>query len=318
MARQYDLPKDDKPAPKSGGSEHYRRMRAPFAAELKDPQTRRLLAALVSAENPGAGPGVVESLMNRTAMVNETRAAKGQRPLSLKQMIMGDPSIGGGASFYGPIRDGRINRDLARVDRDPNYAARMNSYIDDALNGSNTIQGHTDQGSKGDPNYEKGGVGVNINGERFNDWGYAGSRQWREKNQAAAGEGMPAAPEAYGYASQAPTPAAGSQIQQDDAPDTTQVAATTPSGPDTGGFLASLQAGAKKDPEAISDIVKGLGQAATGTTQPNPYDTARPTVPIAPTPAQTQVVPMVDPNVVNQQRQQLAQAMQRLNSGRLY
>lgn len=292
-------------------------MRAPFAAELKDPQTRRLVAGILSAENPGAGPAVVESLMNRTAMVNEARAAKGQPPLSLKQMIQGHPSLGGGLSFYNPVRTGAINQHLARVDRDPNYAARLNGYIDDALNGSNTIQGHTDQGSKGDPNYEKGGVGVNINGERFNDWGYAGSSQWREKNQAAAGSGAPPAPEAYGYASQAPTPAAGSQIEQDPLPDTTQVASTTLPEANTG-FLASLQAGAKKDPGNIGDLVKNLGVAVTGTAAaPASQPTQPAQVPVLTTP-QTQVVPTVNPQMADQQRQQLAQAMQRLNSGRLY
>jgi predicted nucleic acid-binding Zn-ribbon protein len=59
----------------------------------------------------------------------------------------------------------------------------MNKRIDEALAGSNTIKSYTDQGSKGDPNYEAGGIGVNINRERFNDWGYPGSAEWRIKRQ---------------------------------------------------------------------------------------------------------------------------------------
>jgi hypothetical protein len=59
----------------------------------------------------------------------------------------------------------------------------MNRRIDQALGGSDVIRGYTDQGSAGDPNYMRGGVGVNINRERFNDWGYAGSREWRERRE---------------------------------------------------------------------------------------------------------------------------------------
>jgi hypothetical protein len=66
---------------------------------------------------------------------------------------------------------------------DPRYAAEMNKRIDQALGGSNVILSHTDQGSAGDPNFEAGGIGVNINRERFNDWGFRGSRAWREQRQ---------------------------------------------------------------------------------------------------------------------------------------
>jgi hypothetical protein len=63
---------------------------------------------------------------------------------------------------------------------DPAFAARMNRYIDRALACSNLVQGYTDQGSRGDPNYYAGGTGVNINGERFNNWGYPGSAAFRQ------------------------------------------------------------------------------------------------------------------------------------------
>jgi hypothetical protein len=154
--------------------------RAGFKKELdENPATRELLGGIISAENPGAGPAVAESLMNRTELVNQDRAKRGLPPLTLHDMIVGKD----GKSFYGPMRTGAINQHLARMRSDPKYAAAMNARIDQALGGSNTIQSNTDQGSAGDPNYVAGGVGVNINRERFNDWGYRGSREWRLQRQ---------------------------------------------------------------------------------------------------------------------------------------
>jgi hypothetical protein len=166
-------------APGEGAAALLARKRAGFKEELKDPATRKLLGAVISSENPGAGSAVAESLMNRTELVNAARARKGLPPLKLKDMILGH----GGKSFYGPIRSGAIDDHLRKMN-DPAYAAQMNSRIDAALGGANTIKSYTDQGSKGDPNYEAGGVGVNINRERFNDWGYPGSAEWRTARQA--------------------------------------------------------------------------------------------------------------------------------------
>jgi hypothetical protein len=171
------------PAEAGSGSAYLAAKRAGFRKELEDPGTRKLLGGILSAENPGAGPAVVESLMNRTELVNESRARRGLPPKTLKEMIVGN----GGKSFYGPIRSGAINEHLAKMNN-PAYAAQMNKQIDAALGGSNTIGSHTDQGSKGDPNYVAGGVGVNINGERFNDWGYAGSAAWRQRRQREIAE----------------------------------------------------------------------------------------------------------------------------------
>jgi hypothetical protein len=74
--------------------------------------------------------------------------------------------------------------------------------------------------------------------------------------------------------------------------------------------------------EGLGEAISGLGAALTGASpsgRGNMYDTApsRSTVPIpvTPTPA---MVPMVDPRAAEAQRQQLAAAMQRLNTGRLY
>jgi len=82
-----------------------------------------------------------------------------------------------------------------------------------------------------------------------------------------------------------------------------------------------------KDPkggasEGLSEAISGLGAALTGASpsgRGNMYDTApsRSTVPIPVTPTPT-MVPLVDPRAAEAQRQQLAMAMQRLNSGRLY
>jgi hypothetical protein len=100
---------------------------------------------------------------------------------------------------------------------------------------------------------------------------------------------------------------------------TPDVASTTPA-PATGDFLSKLQDPKTGASEGLGEAIKGLGQATAGTgLNKDPYATApaRP-VPIAPLATQTQVVPMVDPKMAEQQRQQLALAMQRLNSGRLY
>lgn len=167
------------------GAKYLAERREPFRKELSDnPRTRELLGAIISAENPGAGPAVAESLFNRTELVNRDRAKRGLPPLTLEDMIRGTPSIGGGKSFYGPMRTGAVNSHLQRMRSDPKYAARMDYLIKQALDGSNTIRGHTDQGSAGDPNYERGGVGVNINKERFNHWAYRGAKEYQKELDA--------------------------------------------------------------------------------------------------------------------------------------
>jgi hypothetical protein len=171
-----------------GGAAWLAQQRKPFAAELNNPSTRKLLGAVISSENPGAGPAVAESLMNRTMLVNKHRATKGLPPLTLRDMMLGTPSIDHGRSFYNPIRNGAIHSHLAKMNN-PAFAEQMNRRIDMALAGSNVIRGYTDQGSRGDPNYFAGGVGININRERFNDWGYPGSRAfraWIQHNYLAA------------------------------------------------------------------------------------------------------------------------------------
>jgi hypothetical protein len=156
------------------GSEYLKAQRAGFAAELqKNPALKQKLAALIVKENLGAGTGVAESLFNRMAMSGGT----------IQQGIYG----GRGKSFYGPIRKGIVNWTGSAEQQ------RAMRTIDAALAGSNVIQMNTDQGSPGDPNYTAGGTGININRERFNDWGgYRGvaySRRWREEQQRRVAQG---------------------------------------------------------------------------------------------------------------------------------
>jgi hypothetical protein len=101
------------------------------------------------------------------------------------------------------------------------------------------------------------------------------------------------------------------------APDVSQAAP----GAATGDFLDRL----KNSPGAatgLGEAIGGLGQAVAGTGLAPAAAAAAParsmTVPAPALQAPAGVVPMVDPRAVENQRQQLATAMQRLNSGRLY
>ena len=182
-------PAESKPSESTGkvgssGASYLARQRAGFKKELEDPKTRELLGAVIHAENPGAGPAVAESIMNRTEYVNSIRRRQGKPPLTLRDMMLGHPDIAHGKSFYGPIRHGYMGSHLRAVREHAGVRAEMNRDIDAALAGSNSIRSNTDQGSRGDPNYYAGGVGVNIHGERFNDWGWGGSsRQWRQQRE---------------------------------------------------------------------------------------------------------------------------------------
>lgn len=154
--------------------------RARFKDELdKNPELKQRVAAMIQLENPGAGTAVVESLMNRMAMTG------------------GSIEEGLHSGFYGPINRGQLPGAVAGLQSNPERMAARLKNIDQALAGSNIIKGHTDQGSAGDPNYEKGGVGININGERFNDWGVAGSREWRLRQQEQANKAAAPPPPSF-------------------------------------------------------------------------------------------------------------------------
>jgi TP901 family phage tail tape measure protein len=155
--------------PGISGNAYLAARRARFKRELdENPELKKRLAAVIDLENPGAGTAVAESLMNRMDMTGGSIAR----------------GIGGGSkSFYGPVRRGLVDPRLRELERNPSRMAARMKQIDEAITGSNLIRGHTDQGSAGDPNYVAGGTGVNINRERFNDWG--GGR-WAGKTGHAA------------------------------------------------------------------------------------------------------------------------------------
>src|SRR5215472_4362208 len=157
--------------------------RAGFKEELdRNPQLKKRLAAVIDIEHPEAGTAVAESLMNRMAMSGGSI----------------ESGIGGGAnSFYGPVRRGEDVGRVRELEANPERMRARLQQIDQALAGSNIVRGHTDQGSLGDPNYEAGGIGVNIAGERFNDWGghtggVEAARQWRLQQQSQIGGGSQA------------------------------------------------------------------------------------------------------------------------------
>jgi hypothetical protein len=189
VEQQPGLKREEQPAEGGGATAFLAQKRAGFKAEIAgDPALRKMLGAVVSSEQQD--PAVIESLMNRTEMLNEQRAKQGKKPLTLKQMLGKRDD-----SFYGPIKHGYIDEHLRKMD-DPAYARKMLEHVDAATGGSHRIGGYTDQGSEGDPNFIAGGTGVNIKGgkivppgtkgaERYNDWGITGSREWRERREAA-------------------------------------------------------------------------------------------------------------------------------------
>jgi hypothetical protein len=153
-------------------NEYIKDRRAKFAEQLKDPKIRADVAAMMVSEDESHPLPVVESLMNRCDYAGKT----------LEQMLH--------SGFYGPINRGKLPHFLSVLKLNPEVKARMNAAIDQALAGSNTIQGFTDQGLPTDPNGRWPG-GLYIHGEIFNDWGggpggHAGAKSWRLKFNAFA------------------------------------------------------------------------------------------------------------------------------------
>jgi hypothetical protein len=130
------------------------------------------------------------------------------------------------------------------------------------------------------------------------------------KTDAAAGYG--------GVGSDAAASARAAQVDTT-SPDVTPNTLQTPTGTSTGDFIDKL-----KDPKTgaaagLGEMISGLGQATANTGMKDMYATpARPMTVAPPALSAPSVVPMVDPRQAESQRQQLALAMQRLNSGRLY
>lgn len=171
-----------------------------------------------------------------------------------------------------------------------------------------------------DPKNEKETIDYALQYASKHGWG-----SWYGAAKVGVGEwdGIGAAPKtdaAAGYGGIGSDAAASERAARVD----TTAPEVSPGGPQTAAaapatdFLDKLQDPKTGAAAGMSEAISGLGQAVGGSGK-GMYDTASrpaPTVPISPTPAA--MVPMVDPRQVEQQRQQLASAMQRLNSGRLY
>ena len=114
-------------------------LRAPFADEIKDPVTAHLVVGMMVTEDDRNPLPVLESLFNRTCYVRSHGLKK-----SLVAMITG--------GFYGPYNRHKYPSALATVASSPVLRARLNDAIDQALAGSNMINGYTDQGLPTDPN----------------------------------------------------------------------------------------------------------------------------------------------------------------------
>jgi uncharacterized protein (TIGR02594 family) len=170
-------------------SEYLKAERAPLVQQLEnDPALKKRLGALATLEHEGDETAVVESLYNRTNLMNEERAKKGLPPLSVRDMMYGT----GKGSFYGPVRKGLVEGRLRELERDPERMKRVMDAVDRAA-GSNVVEGYTDQGSAGDPNYSAGGTGVNRRGERYNLYGgapggHAAAARYREYQQRQVAE----------------------------------------------------------------------------------------------------------------------------------
>jgi len=161
--------------------------RSGIKAEIdKDPSLRNELAGMMKLE--GSPQQTMESLANRTVMMNQWRKSRGLKPLSVRQMLH--------SGFYGPINRGQLPGAIANLARNPHEMARMNKAIDSVLGGSNTIRGFTDQGMPSDPNGAWGMRHGHLmkGGNLFTDWGggpgHDFATRFREEQQrAVAGEG---------------------------------------------------------------------------------------------------------------------------------
>jgi hypothetical protein len=102
-------------------------------------------------------------------------------------------------------------------------------------------------------------------------------------------------------------------------PDTGVDTSPAATGASTSDFIAKLQDPKGNASAGLGETISGLGQAfaGTGMAGKNLYPSVAATVPVAPTAPPPNLVPMVNPRAADAQRQQLALAMQRLNSGRL-
>ena len=152
-------------------NEYIRNRRAKFAEQLKDAGTMLQVCAMMLSEDDRHPLPVVESLFNRCDYVGR----------GLLWMLH--------SGFYGPINRGKLPSFEAQLKRNGALYQRMIDTVQQALDGSNLIEGYTDQGLPSDPNGKW--PGMRIGGEVFNDWGggpggHAGAKRWRLEFMAGA------------------------------------------------------------------------------------------------------------------------------------
>lgn len=150
---------------------YIKEQRAPLAEQLKDPNVKLQVEAMMASEDAANPLPVVESLFNRCLYAHRT----------LVQMLH--------SGFYGPINRGKLPAFEHLIEHNPHLKWRMDQAIEAALDGSNIINGYTDQGLPTDPNGRW--PGMHIHGEVFNDWGggpggHEGAKEWRVAFMAGA------------------------------------------------------------------------------------------------------------------------------------
>jgi hypothetical protein len=163
-----------------------------------------------------------------------------------------------------------------------------------------------------DPKNEKATIDFALREAAKGGWG-----PWHGAAKVGVGEFEGINPEKTAATAAGATPVSeGGAVVASAAPATE--AAAVASGGAAGDWLDKL----KNSPETskgLDEAISGLGKAVTGSS-PGMYDagSARVTPVSAPALSAPAMVPTVDPRAAENQRQQLALAMQRLNSGKLY
>ena len=146
-----------------------------FRAELSDKGVWINVAAMLLSE--GSPLQSCESLFNRVMYCRS-----GGQAQTLMGMITG--------GFYGPYNRGEYPSFITRIRASQTLVDQLNTAIETAMAGSDTIQGFTDQGLPTDPNGAHQPQ-IRLFGNVFNDWGggpggHDGAAAWRQKFEANA------------------------------------------------------------------------------------------------------------------------------------